>query len=84
VSISESCRNTGKFYRENETLLNALHGGFRSAWTSKPEEDHVPFTETELERCGREVRQSGKGYDAYLRPHKAPIMVTEWIPTTFF
>ena len=68
MSISENYCNTGEFYCKDQMLLDALHSGFRSVWTNKPEEDRAQFTEAELERHGREVRHDEEWYDAHLRP----------------
>jgi hypothetical protein len=47
----------------DEKFLDALHRGFRSVWTDNPKEYPDPFTEEELERYGREVKQGTEGYD---------------------
>lgn len=48
----------------DETFLDALYRGFRSVWAGTAEEYLDPFTEEELERYGRKVKQGGEGYDA--------------------
>ena len=48
----------------DETFLDALYRGFRSVWTGIPEKYPNPYTEEELERYGREVKQGGEGFDA--------------------
>ena len=48
----------------DETFLDALHRGFRSVWTGKPEGSTRPYTEEEIERYSREVKQDTEGYDA--------------------
>ncbi len=48
----------------DETFLEALHRGFRSVWTGNPEEYPDPYTEEEIERYWREVKQDTEGYDA--------------------
>ena len=45
----------------DETFLDALHRGFRSVWTSMPEEYPTPYSEEELERYGREVNRTQRG-----------------------
>jgi hypothetical protein len=48
----------------DEAILEALCKGFWSVWTGKSEEYPDPYTEEEIERFWREVKQDTEGYDA--------------------